>query len=144
MSAEATLQAHWRGVTETHSYAALCAFADHLAELWPDAIRQDAEHQLDTGASLPDVLRLNGVPTLKVRYSVENDLDAIEAGRLRFEFQAGVLSRAGVARRTQVLFRYDGLDHPAFDRWEYERVTAFVAWLWEFVKPVEVEPPKAA
>jgi hypothetical protein len=141
MSAEATLQAHWRGVTETHDYAALCAFADHLAELWPDAIREDAEHQLQTGASLPDLLRLNGFPTLRVRYHL--DLKNYDPEKPLFEFLA-VSGEARRGRRTEFFPFACETHHPPFDRWEAERVMALVAWLWEAVKPAQPEASPAA
>lgn len=146
MSAEATLQAHWRGLTEAHSYEGLNAFADHLAELWPQAVREDAEHQRDTGASLPDVLRLNGVPTLRVRYCHDYRLVDV-AGEPLFEFLVSHAQKVRPGRRGvhKHFFTFGGpTTHPPFDRWEYERVTAFVAWLWEGVKPAEVDPPKTA
>lgn len=136
MSAEAVLQFHWRGITESHDPVGLTAFADHLQERWHQAVQEDAEYLRKTGRSMPDVLRLNGWPTFRARYIGHTGWDGDW-----FQFVAQFVPVPGVTLRGRTAwqsFTFGGLDrHPPPPAWEYDRLMAFIAWLWEILRPAD-------
>jgi hypothetical protein len=128
MTAELELQAHWRGIVESKDFAGVSAFADHLMELWPTLLREDAENFAETGYAPASGAVLDFTcDGWRFRVcQITEDTFRVEAMR----------TNSGERSRWKLFGSF-----PPPDQWDYDRVSAFVAWMCGFLNPVSPPAP---